>query len=212
MIEVHSLESKKGNTDESTVLKGFVMPMPVRIAETEMPGVLLIEGRCYFDDRGFFSEAYSEGMWREAGFREQFIQDNVSLSRRGTLRGMHYQIEPYGIGKFVRVFSGAIFDVGVDLRKGSPTFGGWIGRTLRAQDGVGLYFPSGIAHGFLALEDNSIVYYKCTQMHVSDAERALHYRDPQVGIVWPMAPTVVSEKDAAAPVLEQAEHNFVFQP
>ena len=188
------------------------MPMPVRISETEMPGVLLVEGRCFFDERGFFSEAYSESIWRDAGFAEQFTQDNVSLSRRGTLRGMHYQVEPYGIGKFVRVFSGAIFDVGVDLRKGSPTFGRWTGRTLRAQDGVGLYFPSGIAHGFLALEDNSIVYYKCTQIHVPKAERALHYRDPGVGIEWPMEPVVISAKDAEAPFLESADYNFVFQP
>ena len=123
------------------------MPMPIRISETEMPGVLLIEGRCFFDERGFFSEAFSDVTWREAGFAEPFVQDNVSLSRRGTLRGMHYQVEPYGMGKFVRAFSGAIFDVGVDLRKGSPTFGRWMGRTLKAEDGVGLYFPAGIAHG-----------------------------------------------------------------
>jgi len=188
------------------------MPMPITISETEIPGVLLIEGRCFFDERGFFSEAYSEQTWRDAGFTEEFIQDNVSLSRRGTLRGMHYQIEPYGIGKFVRAFSGAIYDVGVDLRKGSPTFGRWLGRTLRAEDGIGLYFPSGIAHGFVALEDNSLVYYKCTQMHVPEAERSLSYCDPCVGIAWPLEATVISPKDAQAPILEHADYNFVFQP
>jgi dTDP-4-dehydrorhamnose 3,5-epimerase len=186
------------------------MPMPVKITETEMPGVLLIEGKCAFDDRGFFSEAYSAAVWRNAGFGEQFIQDNVSLSRKGTLRGMHYQIEPYGIGKFVRVFSGAIFDVGVDLRKGSPTFGGCLGRTLRAEDAVGLYFPSGIAHGFLALEDNTIVFYKCTQMHVSEAERVLSYKDPRIGIKWPAEPALISPKDADAPFLDKADYNFVY--
>jgi len=128
------------------------------------------------------------------------------------LRGMHYQIEPYGIGKFVRAFSGAIFDVGVDLRKGSPTFGRWIGRTLRAEDGIGLYFPSGIAHGFVPLEDNSLVYYKCTQMHVPEAERSLNYKDTNVGIAWPIEPTVISPKDAQAPLLELADYNFIFQP
>jgi dTDP-4-dehydrorhamnose 3,5-epimerase len=186
------------------------MPMPVKITVTEMPGVLLIESKCVFDDRGFFSEAYSAAVWRNTGFGEQFVQDNVSLSRKGTLRGMHYQIEPYGIGKFVRVFSGAIFDVGVDLRKGSPTFGGWLGRTLRAEDAVGLYFPPGIAHGFLALEENTIVFYKCTQMHVPEAERVLSYKDPQVGIQWPADPALVSPKDADAPLLDKADYNFVY--
>jgi len=186
------------------------MPMQVRVAQTKMPGVLLIESKCAFDDRGFFSEAYSATTWRDAGFEEQFIQDNLSLSRKGTLRGMHYQIEPYGIGKFIRVLCGTIFDVGVDLRKSSPTFGQWLGRTLRAEDAVGIYFPSGIAHGFVALDDNSIVLYKCTQAHVPEAERALSYRDPQVGIEWPIAPTLVSPKDEGAPFLDKAEYNFVY--
>jgi dTDP-4-dehydrorhamnose 3,5-epimerase len=186
------------------------MPMPVRTIRTEMPGVLLIESKCAFDDRGFFSEAYSVTTWRDARFEEQFIQDNLSLSRKGTLRGMHYQVEPYGIGKFIRVLSGTIFDVGVDLRKGSPTFGQWLGRTLRAEDAVGIYFPSGIAHGYVALDDNSIVFYKCTQVHVPEAERVLNYRDPQVGIKWPVAPTLVSPKDAEAPFLDKAEYNFVY--
>jgi dTDP-4-dehydrorhamnose 3,5-epimerase len=186
------------------------MPIPVNISKTEMPGVLLVESRCFPDDRGFFSEAYSEAMWRDAGFAEEFIQDNISLSRKGTVRGMHYQIEPYGMGKFVRAFSGAIFDVGVDLRKGSPTFGRWFGRELRADDGVGIYFPSGIAHGFLALEDNTIVYYKCTQMHVPESERALNYADPKVGIEWPSKPEVISDKDAKAPFFDNVEYNFIF--
>jgi dTDP-4-dehydrorhamnose 3,5-epimerase len=187
------------------------MPMPVKFTETELPGVLQIVGGCVFDDRGFFSEVYSEAIWRAAGLAESFVQDNISLSRKGTLRGMHYQLEPYGIGKVVRVLSGSVFDVGVDLRRGCPTFMRWIGRMLTATAPVALYFPVGFAHGFLALEDNTLVYYKSTQIHTPEAERSLHYLDPEVGIVWPMPPKIVSNKDAQAPMLDQAEFNFTYR-
>ncbi len=186
------------------------MPMPVTISELEIPGVLLVETGRVSDHRGCFSEVYSETVWKGAGFSERFVQDNISLSKRGTLRGMHYQIEPFGIGKLVRAVTGAIFDVGVDLRRGSPAFGRWVGRTLSAENGHALYFPPGFAHGFVALEDDTIVYYKCTQMHVPEAERALHFADPQVGIEWPMEPLLIAKKDAEAPLLERAEYNFEF--
>ncbi|NIA15774.1 MAG: dTDP-4-dehydrorhamnose 3,5-epimerase [Nitrospiraceae bacterium] len=186
--------------------------MPVTITELEIPGVLLVECGCFFDDRGFFSEIYSEPVWCEAGFTRRFVQDNLSLSRKGTLRGMHYQLDPNGMGKLVHAIKGAAFDVGVDLREGSPTFGKWIGRELNADNRYALWFPAGFAHGFVALEDETLVYYKCDSCHAPDAERSLCYNDPAVGIEWPAQPTIISDKDATAPLLADAEYNFKFQP
>ena len=186
------------------------MPMPVTLRETEISGVLEIEVGRFEDDRGFFSETYSKTVWDEAGFAEEFVQDNLSLSAKGTLRGMHYQLEPHGMGKLVRAVSGSVFDVGVDVRKGSPTFGKWVGRTLSGDNNLALYFPPGFAHGFVALEDDALVYYKCTTMHAPDSERSLLYKDPAVNIEWPLEPSIISSKDADAPLLEDAEYNFEY--
>jgi dTDP-4-dehydrorhamnose 3,5-epimerase len=186
------------------------MPMPVRLEKTDFPGVLLVETGRVADDRGFFAELHSRTVWAEAGFAREFVQDNLSLSRRGVLRGLHYQIEPHGMGKLVRALAGAIYDVGVDLRKGSPTFGKWFGCELNAETKTALWLPPGFAHGFLALEENTLVLYKCTEMHVPHAERALNYADPTVAVKWPFKPQIVSQKDANAPMLDQAEYNFTF--
>jgi len=188
------------------------MPMPIGIRKTELEGVLEIATGVARDERGFFSEAYSSGVWRDAGFDEEFLQDNISLSVKGTLRGLHYQLEPHAMGKLVRVLRGSAFDVGVDLRRGSPTFGRWVGRTLTADDGVALYFPGSFAHGFVALEEETLVYYKCTALHTPEAERAIRFDDPAIGIEWPVEATKVSDKDAAAPLLDEAEHNFLYVP
>lgn len=187
------------------------MPAPVTIAETEIDGVLEIRVGVFRDERGFFTETYSRPVWKAKGFCEEFRQDSMSLSTQGTLRGMHYQIDPHGMGKLVRVVSGSIFDVGVDLRVGSPTFGKWVGRVLSAENALSLYFPPSFAHGFVALEDNTIVYYKCTSVHTPEAERSLLYKDPRIGIEWPIEPTTISKKDAEAPLLEEAEYNFRYR-
>lgn len=184
------------------------MPMPVKVTPTEIEGVRLIQTGTVRDHRGFFSETYSTEMFAAAGFRETFVQDNLSESKKGTLRGLHYQIAPKSMGKLVRVVRGAIFDVAVDIRRGSPSFGKWVARTLTAEDGVCLWIPVGFAHGFLALADESLVLYKCTAIHAPDAERAVNYADPAIGIVWPIPPTLVTPKDAAAPLLADAEYNF----
>jgi dTDP-4-dehydrorhamnose 3,5-epimerase len=125
------------------------MPMPVKISESELPGVLLVEGGIVRDDRGYFAETYSAKTFAEAGLESRFVQDNLSASRRGPVRGLHYQLEPYGMGKLVRAFTGAVFDVAVDLRRGSPTFGRWIGRELTPENRLALFIPSGFAHGFV---------------------------------------------------------------
>lgn len=186
------------------------MPMEVRIESTEIDAVLEVHTKRFDDDRGFFSESWSEEMWKRAGFEARFVQDNLSKSCRGTLRGMHYQIEPAGMGKLVRCVQGAVFDVAVDLREGSPTYGKWIGRELNSENNLSLWVPVGFAHGFVALEDDTLVHYKCTAMHGPDFERALSYKDPEVGIAWPIQPSVVSEKDEVAPSLADVDANFVF--
>lgn len=186
------------------------MPMPVSIEETPIPGLLIVKTGVFPDDRGFFSEAYSQKMWEEAGITETFVQDNLSKSKRGTLRGMHYQIEPESMGKLVRCVQGAIFDAAVDLRKGSPTYGHWHGIELTGENHLSFWVPAGFAHGFVALEDNTLVHYKCTSHHAPARERALNYACPKVGIAWPMKPTVITQKDADAPELDQVDTNFVY--
>ncbi len=187
------------------------MPMKVTVRETELPGVLELETPILRDDRGYFTELYSQLGFEAAGLPLAFRQDNLSLSARGTLRGLHYQLDPHGMGKLVRAVSGAIFDVAVDLRKGSPSFGRWVGRELSAENGRALWVPVGFAHGFIALSQEALVLYKCTSVLAPEAERALSYRDPTVGIVWPAEPTLISPKDRAAPLLDQAEYNFVYR-
>ena len=184
------------------------MPMPVTIKETEMQGVLEVYTGVVEDDRGFFSESHSAKMWEEAGFQETFVQDNLSKSSRGTLRGMHYQLDPHGMGKLVRCVQGAVFDVAVDLRAGSPTYSKWVGRELSGSNHLSLWVPVGFAHGFVALEDDTLVHYKCTGMHEPDAERAVSYKDPTIAIEWPLEPSVITQKDEDAPLLADAEANF----
>ncbi len=187
------------------------MAMPVEIRTTEIPGILEVNVKVFSDMRGFFTETYNIDIWREKGFTEIFVQDNLSLSAKGTLRGMHYQIDPHPMGKLVRAIKGAVFDVAVDLREGSPTFGKWIGRELSAENNLILWIPSGFAHGFVALEDDTLVYYKCSGTHSPECERSLSYKDPSVGIEWPLEPTLITEKDANAPNIENAEHNVVYR-
>jgi dTDP-4-dehydrorhamnose 3,5-epimerase len=150
-------------------------------------------------------------MFRAAGLDVTFVQDNLSESKKGTLRGLHYQLEPKGMGKLVRVIRGAVFDVAVDIRRGSPWFGKWVGMTLTAENRLALWVPVGFAHGFLSLEDGTLVTYKCTTTHAPDAERAVNYADPAIGIAWPDEPTLVAPKDVAAPLLAAAEYNFEYQ-
>jgi len=182
--------------------------MPIAVQPTEIPNVLQFEAGIIRDARGYFTELYSRPQLELHGFRENFVQDNLSLSKRGTLRGLHYQLEPHGMGKLVRVLQGRVFDVAVDIRKSSPTYGRWVGRELDAERGVALWVPVGFAHGFVALEDDTLVMYKCTTHHEPAAERIVRWNDPRIGVRWPIQPTLIADKDAAAPTLDGAEHNF----
>jgi dTDP-4-dehydrorhamnose 3,5-epimerase len=186
------------------------MPMPVEFEKTEIDAVLVVKTGLFSDERGFFSETHSQKVWSDTGFDQAFVQDNLSRSCKGTLRGLHYQLDPHGMGKLVRCVYGAVFDVAVDIRAGSPTYGRWVGRELSAKNSLSLWVPVGFAHGFLSLADDSLVHYKCTEMHTPEAERSLSYADPTIAISWPIEPTVISGKDREAPLLADAEANFKY--
>jgi dTDP-4-dehydrorhamnose 3,5-epimerase len=179
---------------------------------TALPGVVVLECEAREDERGWFMESYSERDFRAAlgslglPAPRPFVQDNHSCSRKGVLRGLHYQLPPAPQGKLVRVARGTVFDVAVDVRCGSPTFGRWHGVELSASNRRQLWIPEGFAHGFVALEDDTHVLYKCTGFHAPECERAIAWNDAAVGIAWPElggAP-LLSAKDAAAPPLSRA--------
>lgn len=184
--------------------------MAVSISPTDIGDVWVIESQIFRDDRGYFTELYNAKAWAEAGFDHSFVQDNMSVSAKGTLRGLHYQVNPEGQGKLVRALRGSVFDVAVDIREGSPSFGKWTGRTLSEENGLALWIPVGFAHGFLVLEDDTQILYKCTHFYAPGAERTIVYDDPAIGIDWPFEPTELKDRDAAAPGLYEAERNFIY--
>lgn len=171
----------------------------MKVVETDLPGVLLIEPDVFGDERGFFMEAYNGRRYeKEAGLPGRgFVQDNLSLSERGVLRGLHFQ-NPNPQGKLVSVLLGEVFDVAVDIRVGSPTFGRWAGFALSAENKRQLWVPEGFAHGFLVTSDRALFHYKCTNYYDRDSDRALLWNDPDVGVEWPVAEPVLSGKDRAA--------------
>ena len=178
----------------------------MNVTQTALPGVLVVEPAVHGDARGFFLETWRASHYRDAGIALPFVQDNHSRSVRGTLRGLHYQVErPQG--KLVGVVTGEIYDVAVDLRRSSPTFGQWIGITLSADTHRQLWIPPGFAHGFLVTSDAADVVYKCTEEYVAALDRTLRWDDPAVGIVWPLAPgatPTLSAKDRAGLALGDA--------
>jgi dTDP-4-dehydrorhamnose 3,5-epimerase len=165
------------------------------VQETPIPGVIVIEPRVFGDQRGLFMETYQDRRYRAAGLPVAFVQDNLSRSRRGALRGLHFQIQ-HPQGKLLQVFRGEIFDVAVDLRRDSPSFGKWFGVTLSEENHRQLYVPPGIAHGFYVSSDAADVFYKCTDYYFPEHERTLLWSDPDVGIQWPLeGEPILSEKD-----------------
>lgn len=169
-------------------------------ARTRLPGVLLIQTPVYRDSRGHFLEVWKAPKYTDAGIPEQFVQDNLSFSTRGVLRGLHYQ-NPCPQGKLVCVLQGTIYDVVVDVRRGSPTFGQWDGFTLDAELGQQVYVPEGYAHGFAVTSDVALVLYKCTDIYQPGSEGSVLWNDPDLGISWPVAAPMLSDKDRAAPCL-----------
>jgi dTDP-4-dehydrorhamnose 3,5-epimerase len=178
----------------------------MNVIKTQIPDVLIIEPDVYGDDRGFFYESYNKLAFREAaGVDAEFVQDNHSLSSRGVLRGLHYQIkQPQG--KLVRIVNGAVYDVAVDLRRSSPTFGRWVGVDLSAVNKRQLWIPAGFAHGFLVTSEKAEFLYKTTDYYAPDYERCIKWDDRHLSINWPLdGEPVVSEKDAQGAALEHAE-------
>jgi len=180
----------------------------MKVTTTAIEGLLILKPRVFGDERGFFLESYNQKTFDDAlGHEVRFVQDNHSRSVKGVLRGLHYQLPPDAQGKLVRVTQGAVFDVAVDLRRSSPSFGRWVGVELTGQNHRQLWLPPGLAHGFLVTSDSADFLYKTTEYYAPLAERCVRWDDPALGIDWPALdrPPVLSAKDAAAPWLADAE-------
>ncbi|MDR6936861.1 dTDP-4-dehydrorhamnose 3,5-epimerase [Luteibacter sp. 3190] len=174
----------------------------MKAIETSLPGVLVLEPRVFGDSRGFFYESYNEKTFRDAGIERRFVQSNVSRSSRGVLRGLHYQW-PHPQGKLVSVLEGEVYDVAVDIRRGSPTFGKWAAAMLTADNHRHFWIPEGFAHGFCVVSDYATFSYQCTDLYSPTADGGIRWDDPEIGIDWPISSPVLSDKDARAPSLAE---------
>jgi dTDP-4-dehydrorhamnose 3,5-epimerase len=178
----------------------------VVVEPTPLEGLLVVRPRVFRDDRGAFHETWNQARYSEAGLGVTFVQDNVSVSHRGVLRGLHAQRAPYEQGKLVTVLRGRAFDVAVDIRTGSPTYGRWYGLELDGAAGTQLYIPPGFLHGFLALEDDTVFAYKCTTAYRPEAEFSVRWDDPALSITWPLTDMVMSARDASAAPFHELRH------
>lgn len=175
--------------------------MKMNIIETKLSGVIILEPRVFGDSRGFFQETWNQFQYEKVGIMERFIQDNLSFSTRGVLRGLHYQ-KPHSQGKLVSVIQGEVFDVAVDIRNGSPTFGQWVGINLSGDNHRQLWIPPGFAHGFCVLSETAYFMYKCTDLYTPSAEGGIIWNDPGIGIDWPLTNVILSDKDKFYPQLK----------
>ncbi len=183
----------------------------MNVIETKIPGLLIIEPKVFGDERGFFVETYNESRYKEMGISGNFVQDNLSKSKKGVLRGLHYQAPPFEQGKLVTVLSGAVLDVAVDIRHGSPTFGEYVSVELTAENKKQFWIPAGFAHGFVTLEDDTVFAYKCTNIYSPENDRGVKYNDPAIGIEWPdVGELTISEKDQNQPILQDITKEFVY--
>ena len=180
----------------------------MKVTETVIPDVLIIEPDVHEDSRGFFLETYHQRRYAENGMGWVFVQDNFAHSRKNVLRGLHYQLK-HGQGKLVCVTRGEIFDVSVDIRRGSPTFGQWAGFRLSHQNMRQIFLPPGVAHGYSVLSDHADVLYKCTDFYAPDDEYGIFWADPRIGIDWPVEKPVLSPKDQAYPVLTRVPEKLL---
>ncbi|GAB6077184.1 dTDP-4-dehydrorhamnose 3,5-epimerase [Desulfurobacterium crinifex] len=187
--------------------------MPFEFIRTEIPEVIIVKPKVFSDERGFFMETYKKSDFVKVGIDTDFVQDNHSKSVKGVLRGLHYQLEPKAQGKLVRCIKGRIFDVAVDIRKGSPTFGKWVGVELSEENKLMLWIPKGFAHGFLTLSEEAEIVYKVSGGEYSpEHDRSIRWNDPDIGIEWPLeGEPILSEKDKIAPFLKDAEVNLVYE-
>jgi len=185
--------------------------MPFGFTRLEIPDVILITPAIFEDERGAFMETYRAGEFEAHGIGLPFVQDNHSISKKGVIRGLHYQLLPSAQGKIVRCVRGKIWDVAVDIRRGSPWYGKWVGCELSSENRRMLWIPPGFAHGFAALEDSEVLY-KCSSEYNKECERGILWNDPQIGIDWMIKDPILSEKDASWPRFTDADNNFEYVP
>lgn len=184
--------------------------MPFEFVETLIPDVWLIRSRIYPDQRGSLEEVYKQSVFDQFGL-PHFVQDNLTRSKRGVLRGLHFQHPPHAQGKLIYVLQGEIYDVAVDIRKRSPTFGNWVGKRLSSEDDQMMYIPVGFAHGFQALSEEAVVMYKLTAEYAPKSQAGILWNDPDLGILWPVEEPILSEKDRGWPRLKDAEIHFTYR-
>ena len=184
----------------------------MNVIKTDLPGLLIIEPKVFGDSRGYFFESYNERIMTDAGIQTVFRQDNQSFSTYGVIRGLHFQLDPHSQIKLIRVIEGVIYDVVLDLRKGSPTFGKWFGLELSAENKRQLYIPQGFAHGFSVLSEQTTILYKCDNFYYPQSEGGVLYNDPALGIDWKVDAdrATVSDKDKVLPTFDRVETNFVY--
>jgi len=185
--------------------------MPFEFKKLDIPDVMLLTPKVFEDERGFFKEVYKSSDFFAAGIRKPFCQINHSLSKENTLRGLHYQRNPFAQAKLVRVLRGEIFDVAVDIRQGSPFYGKHVSMMLSAENHKMLFIPEGFAHGFLTLSAEAEVEYFSSDVYAPEHDRGIAYNDPALNIAWPLRNPVVSQKDANAPMLCEADNNFIYE-
>ena len=184
--------------------------MPFSFKKLNIPDVILIEAKAFPDDRGFFMESFKESEFIKNGIDTKFVQDNYSHSTKAALRGLHYQKDPKAQAKLVTAIKGEIFDVAVDIRKNSPTYGKWVGEILSEQNHHLLYIPEGFAHGFCVLSDEADVIYKVNNEYSPENDRGILWNDPDVNVKWPMENPLLSEKDEKQPLLKDADNDFEY--
>ena len=184
--------------------------MALSFIKLGIPEVLLVESFTYIDKRGFFIELYKESNFIKKNINTKFIQDNFSHSNKNVLRGLHYQKNPNAQAKLVTALRGEIFDVAVDIRKDSPTYGKWVGEILSENNHKLLYIPEGFAHGFCVLSEEADVLYKVSQEYSPEDEKGILWNDTEINIAWPIDKTILQEKDSMLPILKNADNNFVY--
>jgi len=185
--------------------------MPFTFSGTDIQGVIVIDPKVILDDRGFFMETYKKTDYEKAGIPDYFVQENHSLSSKGTLRGLHYQKDPKAQGKLVRALKGEIFDVAVDIRQQSPTYGKYVTANLSETNRRMLYVPTGFAHGFCVLSEQAEVCYLTTEVYAPEQDRGIIWNDPEIGIKWPINNPVLSPKDLKHPTLKNADNNYAYK-
>lgn len=181
----------------------------MNIKKTDFPGLIYIEPRIFGDSRGWFLETWNEEQYKQIGITGPFVQDNISYSSRGVVRGLHYQ-KPYSQGKLIFVIQGSVWDVVVDLRKSSPKFGKWIAFNLTEEKKEQLYVPAGFAHGFCVLSDSALFQYKCTDKYSLQSEQGIMWNDPHLNIPWPVDNPLISNKDQKHPCFKDLRDDLLF--